>query len=73
MSSPQLLEKTLGIQTSKMRDPSYPEMEAKRYRIKAKQYRNEAAKELNIHMKVALESIARGYDVRASKVEDPSS
>jgi len=45
------------------------EMEIKRYRAKAQQYRDEAAKELNIHMKTALKLIARKYDARADKAE----
>lgn len=49
--------------------PSNLETEVQRYRVKARQYRGEAARESNVHMKAALESIARGYDVRADKMK----
>lgn len=52
-----------------MRDSISSEIEIRRYRAKAQQYRDEAKKELNVHMKAALESIARGYDTRADKMK----
>ena len=48
----------------------FSEMEIRQSRTKAQRYRDEAAKELNLHMKAAFESIACNYDARADKAEE---